>query len=210
MSGGAEARPDMRNPSPSPGTRAYGGRMAQELAGKKVAFVLTDGFEDSEFSEPWKAVTEAGATATLVAPHSGEVKGEKGFTQQVDLTLDEADADDYDALVIPGGVKNADDLRVEPKAAAFARAFFESGKAVGVICHGPWLLVEADVLKGRTLTSWPSLKTDLQNAGATWVDEEVETDKGFVSSRNPGDLPAFTAKLIEEIAEGEHEVRLVR
>ncbi|HWS49883.1 MAG TPA: type 1 glutamine amidotransferase domain-containing protein [Microbacterium sp.] len=179
--------------------------MAQELEGKKVAFVLTDGFEDSEFSEPWKAVTGAGATAHLVAPHSGEVKGEKGFTQQVDLTLDDADADDYDALVIPGGVQNADDLRVEQKAVAFAKAFFEAGKPVGVICHGPWLLVEADVVRGRTLTSWPSLQTDLRNAGATWVDEEVETDKGLVSSRNPGDLPAFCAKVIEEIQEGVHE-----
>jgi protease I len=179
--------------------------MAENLAGKTVAFVLTDGFEDSELTEPWKAVSGAGATVHLVAPHDGEVKGEKGHTQAVDRTLDQVSADEYDALVIPGGVQNADDLRVEQKAVEFAKAFFAAGKPVGVICHGPWLLIEADVVRGRTLTSWPSLKTDLINAGANWVDEEVEVDKGFVSSRNPDDLPAFCAKVVEEIAEGEHE-----
>lgn len=176
-----------------------------ELNGKRVAFIATDGFEDAELTSPWEAVTSAGATAVLVSPSTGEITGAKGHAQKVDLAVGEASVDDFDALVIPGGVKNADDIRVDPSAVAFAKAFFAEHKPVGVICHGPWLLIEAGVVDGRTLTSWPSLRTDLKNAGAEWVDREVVVDAGLVSSRNPGDLPAFTAKLVEEIGEGEHD-----
>lgn len=175
-----------------------------DLTGKSVAFLLTDGYEDSELTSPWQAVTEVGANATLVAPASGEVEGKKGHKASVDVTSTDADADDFDALVLPGGVVNADHLREDASAVAFTRAFFEAGKPVGVICHGGWILTDADVLKGRTITSYPSLKTDLRNAGATWVDEEVVCDQGLVSSRTPDDLPAFNAKLVEEIAEGIH------
>ena len=177
--------------------------MAQ-LSGKTVAFLLTDGYEDSELTEPWSAVTGAGATAELIAPKSGQVEGEKGHTQAVDKQVADVVADSYDALVLPGGVVNADHLRMDEGAVAFARAFFEQHKPVGVICHGAWILVEAGVVDGRRMTSYPSLKTDLRNAGADWVDEEVVTDAGLVSSRNPDDLPAFCAKVVEEIEEGEH------
>ncbi len=174
------------------------------LTGKTVAFLVTDGFEDSELTEPWKAVTEHGATAVLVSPASGEVTGEKGHVQKVDRELADAVAEQFDALVLPGGVVNADDLRVEEDAVAFAKSFFDQHKPVGVICHGPWLLIEAGVVDGRKITSWPSLTTDLRNAGADWVDEEVVVDAGLVSSRNPDDLPAFCEKVVEEIAEGKH------
>ena len=174
------------------------------LSGKKVAFLATNGYEDSELTSPWRAVTEAGAVAVMIAPDTGEIEGKKGHRQPVDLRAAEADAGDYDALVLPGGVVNADHLRMDPDAVAFGRAFFEQHKPVGVICHGGWLLVEADVVSGRTMTSYPSLKTDLRNAGATWVDEEVVVDSGLVSSRTPDDLPAFNAKVVEEIGEGEH------
>ncbi|MDO5533858.1 MAG: type 1 glutamine amidotransferase domain-containing protein [Propionibacteriaceae bacterium] len=176
-----------------------------ELKGKKVAFLLTDGYEDSELTSPWEAVTGAGAEAELVAPESGEVEGKKGHTQSVDRTTSDADAGSYDALVLPGGVVNADHLRMDADAVAFTRAFFDAGKPVAVICHGGWILTDADVLRGRTITSYPSLKTDLVNAGATWVDEEVVVDQGLVSSRTPDDLPAFNAKLVEEVGEGKHE-----
>ena len=174
------------------------------LTGKTVAFLLTDGFEDSELTEPWKAVTEHGAEAVLVAPKSGEVTGEKGHTQTVDRQVADVVADQFDALVLPGGVVNADHLRMEADAVEFSKAFFEQHKPVGVICHGSWVLIEAGVVDGRTITSYPSLKTDLKNAGANWVDQEVVVDAGLVSSRNPDDLPAFCEKVVEEIAEGKH------
>jgi protease I len=184
--------------------------MSDELQGKRVAFlVANEGVEQIELEKPLEAVREAGAEADLVAPEEGEVQAfnhlDKGDTFGVDRVAGDADAGEYDALVLPGGVANPDQLRTRPEAVEFARAFFEAGKPVGVICHGPWTLVEADVVRGRTLTSWPSLETDLRNAGADWVDEEVHVDQGLVSSRRPDDLPAFCAKVVEEIAEGVHE-----
>ena len=178
--------------------------MTENIDGKKVAFLLTDGFEDSELTSPWAAVTEAGAAATLVSPAEGTVTGKNGHEQSVDLAVSDAGVDDFDALVLPGGVVNADHLRMDDRAVAFVRGFFDAHKPVSVICHGSWILAEAGVLEGRTLTSYPSLKTDLRNAGATWVDEEVVVDQGLTSSRTPDDLPAFNAKTVEEIAEGKH------
>jgi deglycase len=184
--------------------------VANELQGKKIAFlVATEGVEQVELTEPWKAVKNAGGTPELLSTDSGEIQAfnhlDKGGTFAVERVVSEASASDYDALVLPGGVANPDFLRTEEDAVRFAREFFEQGKPVGVICHGPWTLVEADVLRGRTITSWPSLKTDIRNAGGNWVDEEVVTDAGLVSSRNPDDLPAFCAKIVEEFAEGVHE-----
>ena len=176
--------------------------MTDTLSGKRVAFLATDGYEDSELTSPWLAVTDAGATAVLVSPASGSIEGKNGHEQPVDLASDAADAADFDALVLPGGVVNADHLRMAEASVAFAKAFFAQHKPVGAICHAAWTLVEGDVVRGRTLTSYPSLTTDLRNAGATWVDEEVVVDEGFVTSRTPDDLPAFNAKLIEEFAEG--------
>ena len=181
-----------------------------KLDGKRIAFLVApEGIEQVELTEPWKAVEEAGGTPELISTESGEVQAfnhlDKADTFPVDHTVEECDASDYDGLVLPGGVANPDFLRMDEGAVAFARAFFEQSKPVGVICHGPWTLVEADVLKGRTITSWPSLRTDIRNAGGTWVDEEVVVDEGLVSSRNPDDLPAFCAKLVEELAEGKHE-----
>ena len=183
--------------------------MSESLNGKKVAFlVANEGIEQVELTEPWKAVEEAGGSPELIAPESGEAQAfnhlDKADTFSVDKTVAEADAGDYDGLVLPGGVANPDNLRMDSDAVAFARAFFEAGKPVAAICHAPWTLVEAGVVDGRTLTSWPSLQTDIRNAGGTWVDEEVHVDAGFVTSRNPDDLPAFCEKLVEEIAEGEH------
>ncbi|GAA1963265.1 type 1 glutamine amidotransferase domain-containing protein [Microbacterium aquimaris] len=178
--------------------------MTENIDGKKVAFLLTDGFEDSELTSPWAAVTEAGATATLVSPAEGTVTGKNGHEQSVDLAVSDAGVGDFDALVLPGGVVNADHLRMDDRAVAFVRGFFDAHKPVSAICHGSWILAEAGVLEGRTLTSYPSLKTDLRNAGATWVDEEVVVDQGLTSSRTPDDLPAFNAKTVEEIAEGKH------
>jgi protease I len=175
------------------------------LSGKRIAFLATDGFEDSELTEPWKAVEQAGATPELVSVKRGEIRGKNDTAVSVDRTIDSADAGEYDGLVLPGGLNNPDKLRMDERAVAFARRFFEEGKPVGVICHGGWTLVEADVVRGRTLTSYPSIKTDIENAGGTWVDEEVVVDRGLVSSRKPADLPAFTAKLVEEFAEGVHE-----
>jgi protease I len=178
------------------------------LNGKKVAILVAEGFEQSEMVEPRKALEQAGAETLIVSPARDEVQGWNHFDKaerfHVDLPLDDAQAEDFDALLLPGGVANPDQLRTHPKAVQFARTFVESGKPVGVICHGPWTLIEAGVVKGRTLTSWPSLKTDLQNAGAKWVDQEVVADRGLVSSRKPGDLPAFCRKLVEEIGEGQH------
>ncbi len=177
------------------------------LDGKRVAFLLTDGFEDSELTSPWDAVTAAGAEAVLVSPANGSVTGKNGHEQGVDLAASAAASSDFDALVLPGGVVNADHLRMDAESTAFAKDFFAKHKPVGVICHGAWILIEADVVSGRTLTSYPSLTTDLRNAGATWVDEEVVVDAGFVSSRTPDDLPAFNAKLVEEIGEGKHSAQ---
>jgi len=178
--------------------------MAQ-LTGKKVAFVATNGFEDSELTQPWEAVTSQGAEAVLIAPDAGSISGKNGHEQQVDVTTADARPEEYDALVLPGGVSNGDKIRMDEPAVAFVREIFAQHKPVGVICHGGWILTDADVLHGRTLTSYPSLKTDLSNAGATWVDEEVVVDAGLVSSRVPDDLPAFCDKLVEEIGEGKHE-----
>lgn len=178
--------------------------MTYDITGKKVAFLLTDGYEDSELTSPWEAVTAAGGVATLVSPTDGSVTGKNGHSQSVDAAASGADAGDYDALVLPGGVVNADDLRLDADSVAFAKAFFEQHKPVGVICHGGWILTDAGVLDGRTITSYASLQTDLRNAGADWVDEEVVVDQGLVSSRTPDDLPAFNAKLVEEIYEGKH------
>jgi|SRR5690606_24659514 len=174
------------------------------LTGKTVAFLMTDGFEDSEFTEPWKAVTDHGAEALLVSPTTGELEGKNGYRQQVDRQAADVVPDQFDALVLPGGVVNADHLRMDEDSIAFVKGFFDQHKPVGVICHGAWILIEAGVVDGRTLTSYPSLTTDLRNAGANWVDEEVVVDAGLVSSRTPDDLPAFCAKVVEEIAEGEH------
>ena len=177
------------------------------LSGKKIAFVATNGFEDSELTQPWEAVTAQGAQAVLIAPESGSIAGKKGHEQPVDVVTADARPDDYDGMVLPGGVVNGDKLRMDQPAVAFVREIFAQHKPVGVICHGGWILTDADVLRGRTITSYPSLRTDLTNAGANWVDEEVVVDAGLVSSRTPDDLPAFNAKLVEELAEGEHEAQ---
>lgn len=179
--------------------------MTKNIDGKTVAFLLTDGFEDSELTEPWKAVREAGGTPVLVSPKSGGLLGKKGHQQAVDRLVADSQAESFDALVLPGGVVNADHLRMDDDAVDFVRGFFEQKKPVAVICHGAWIMTDADVVDGRTLTSYPSLRTDLVNAGATWVDEEVCVDNGLVSSRTPDDLPAFCRKLVEEVAEGVHE-----
>lgn len=180
--------------------------MSAKLQGKKVAIVATDGFEQVELTEPKKALEAAGAQVDVVSPKQGEIKGWKftdwGEPTKVDKTLDEAKPIDYDALVLPGGQINPDKLRIEPKAVAFVADFFNSGKPVGAICHGPWLLVEAGVLKKKTLTSWPSVKTDIRNAGGHWVDEEVVTDGNLTTSRKPDDLPAFNERIIREFSQG--------
>lgn len=176
-----------------------------ELTGRRVAFLATDGFEDSELTSPWEAVTGAGAEARLVSPRSGTITGKKGHEARVDLAIDEARSTDFDALVLPGGVVNGDHLRMDEKSVDFVRSFFTDHKPVGAICHGGWILTDADVVRGRRMTSYRSLRTDLRNAGAEWVDEEVVVDNGLVSSRTPDDLPAFNAKLLEEFAEGRHE-----
>lgn len=165
-----------------------------------VAFLLTDGYEDSELTSPWEAVREAGGRPVLVSPETGTITGKKGHEAAVDVAVADARAADYDALVLPGGVVNADHLRLSDDAVRLVRDLVDEGKPVAVICHGGWILADADVLRGRTVTSYPSLRTDLRNAGATWVDEEVVVDQGFVSSRTPDDLPAFDAALVEEFA----------
>ena len=174
------------------------------LSGMKIAILVADGFELPELVEPRKALDEAGAETLIVSPMKGQVQGWNHFDKAdkfaVDMPLEKADAEFFDALLLPGGVANPDQLRVLPKAVAFVRAFFDTGKPVATICHGPWTLVEADVLSGRTITSWPSIKTDLKNAGARWVDREVVVDDGLVSSRKPDDIPAFNRKMIEEFA----------
>jgi protease I len=182
--------------------------MGTQLNGRRIAFLATDGVEQVELTEPWKAVKQAGGTPELVSLESGEIQGfehfDKGDRFPVDKPVAEADPSDFDALVLPGGVINPDILRTDPGAMEFVRAFFEQGKPVGAICHGPWSLVEADVVEDRRVTSWPSLKTDIRNAGGTWVDEKIVVDRGLFTSRKPDDLPAFCAKLVEEAAEGIH------
>lgn len=184
--------------------------MASQLNGKRVAFIATNGVEQSELGVPWQAARDAGAGTELISTEPGEIQGvvhhEKGTTFRVDRTFADANPDDYDGLVIPGGVANPDRLRMDRSAVEFVRRFFEAGKPVAAICHGPWMLVEADVVDGRTVTSWPSLRTDLRNAGATWVDRQVVVDRGLVTSRKPDDLGAFCAKMLEEFAEGRHEM----
>lgn len=181
-----------------------------DLSGRTVAILATDGFEQSELVEPLRALREAGATAHVVSlPESRETirgwaEGDWGDRVPVDRTLDEATADEYDGLVLPGGVMNPDRLRLEPKAVDFVRAFFRQHKPVAAICHGPWMLVEADAVRDRKLTSWPSIRKDLENAGARWLDAEVVVDEGLVTSRKPDDLPAFNRKLLEEVHEGAH------
>jgi protease I len=182
--------------------------MADKLQGKRVAFLATDMVEQVELTEPWKAVEQAGGKPELVSLEEGEIQGfnhyDKADTFKVDKTVEEASADDYDALVIPGGVGNPDTMRGDENAVQFVRDFFEQGKPVGVICHGPWMLVEAGVVRGRKVTSWPTLQTDIRNAGGEWVDEEVVVDNGLVTSRKPDDLPAFNDKIVEEFCEGKH------
>jgi protease I len=184
--------------------------MSDRLQGKKIAFLTAnEGVEQVELTEPMQAVREAGAEAELLAPEAGEVQAfnhlDKGDTFQADRAVGDADASEYDGLVLPGGVANPDQLRMKPEVLEFVRGFFAAGKPVGAICHAPWTLIEAGVVEGRTLTSFPSLQTDLRNAGAEWVDEEVHVDQGLVSSRKPDDLEAFNAKIVEEFAEGVHE-----
>ena len=183
--------------------------MADDLKGKKIAFLATDMVEQVELTDPWKALENAGAELELVSLKDGEIQGfdhnDKADRFKVDRTVEEANASDYDGLVLPGGVGNPDTLRQDENAVRFVRDFFEQGKPVGAICHAPWTLVEAGVVRGRRLTSFPSLQTDIRNAGGNWVDEEVVVDSGLVTSRRPDDLPAFNKKLIEEFAEGRHQ-----
>lgn len=182
--------------------------MAGRLSGKSVAIMATDGFEESELFEPMKALRDAGAQVEVVAPHGGEIQGFHHFDADrktaVDKTLDDARADDYDALVLPGGAHNPDQLRIDERAVAFVRAFGDAKKPMGVICHAPWLLINAGLAEGKRFTSWPTIRMDLKNAGADVVDEEVVVDNGLVTSRGPKDLPAFCAKIVEEFAEGRH------
>ena len=181
----------------------------RELQGKRVAILATDGVEQVELTEPRKALDDAGAYTVVVSPKRGKIKGWQhdhwGDEILVDEELDTARADDFDALMLPGGVMNPDRLRQNERAVQFVRRFFELGKPVAAICHAPWMLVEAGVVKGKTVTSWPSLRTDIENAGGDWVDREVVTDEGLVTSRKPEDIPAFNRKMLEEFAEGVHE-----
>jgi protease I len=184
--------------------------MADEISGKRIAFVIAnEGVEEIELTRPWDAVKEAGGQPELLTPDGGEAQAfnhlDKGDTFESDKRVEDASADDYDGLVLPGGVANPDFLRMHRPTVDFVRSFFEAGKPVAAICHGPWTLVEANVVRDRTLTSWPSLRTDIRNAGGNWVDEEVHVDSGLVTSRKPEDLDAFCAKTIEELAEGRHD-----
>src|SRR3954471_18415020 len=182
--------------------------MADELKGKRVAILAADMVERAELVEPRKALEDAGAETHLVSMKPGEIRAFEHFepadSHRVDKTIEEVQADDYDALLVPGGVGNPDQLRGDENVVAFVRDFFEAGKPVAAICHAPWVLVEADVVRGRKLTSWPTLQTDIRNAGGNWVDEQVVVDAGLVTSRKPDDIPAFNKKMIEEFCEGPH------
>ncbi len=182
--------------------------MADELRGKKIAILVENGFEQEELTRPREALEQAGAQTHIVSPRRDKVKGwdhtDWGEEFPVEVSLDKAQAENYDALLLPGGVMNPDHLRRNEQAQRFVRAFFDAGKPVAAICHAPWMLIDAGVARGRTLTSYPSLQMDLKNAGANWVDQEVVVDNGLVTSRKPDDIPAFNRKMIEEIAEGEH------
>ncbi len=182
--------------------------MTQDLQGERVAILVDNGFEQVEMAEPRNALDQAGARTEVVSPSQGKVKGwnhtQWGDEFPVDVLLDQANANNYDALLLPGGVMNPDKLRMNAKAVQFVRSFVEQGKPVAAICHGPWTLIEAGAVRGRKMTSYPSLQTDLKNAGAQWVDQEVVVDRGLVTSRNPNDIPAFNRKMIEEFAEGVH------
>ncbi len=184
--------------------------MADELNGKKIAIIAAEGVEEVELTKPREAVTEAGAETELLSIEEGEIQSlnhiDKSETYPVDKLVSDASVDDYDGVILPGGVLNPDNLRQDESVISFLQDFFKTGKPVGVICHGPWTLVEADLVRDRKITSWPSVRTDIENAGGNWVDEEVVVDEGLVSSRNPDDLPAFCAKIVEEFAEGAHEV----
>ena len=185
--------------------------MGNELRNKRVAVLVDNGFEQSELMEPRKALQDAGATADVISPQTGKVKGWQhtnwGEEIPVDRKLDEAKPDEYDALLLPGGVMNPDKLRANQAAVRFVKHFVDSGKPIAAICHGPWTLIEAGATRGRKMTSWPSLQSDLRNAGAEWVDQEVVTDRGLVTSRKPDDIPAFNRKMIEEFAEGIHDTK---
>ena len=178
--------------------------MNETLNGKTIALLATDGFEDSELTKPLEAVRAAGATVVIVSNKTGAITGKDSTTIAVDTIVDDVSASDYDGLLLPGGVANPDIMRMNKTAVAFVRAFFDQHKPVAAICHAPWLLIEADVVSGRKLTSWPSLRTDIINAGGDWVDESVVVDEGLVTSRNPDDLPDFCAKAVEEFGEGKH------
>ena len=185
--------------------------MANELQGRKIAIIAADGVEQVELEQPRDAVQDAGATTELLSIDTGEIQAmngdiDKGDTFQVDKKVADADIEDYAGLILPGGTMNPDNLRQDADVISFVQRWFQAGKPVGVICHGPWTLVEADLVRGRTITSFPSVRTDIVNAGGDWVDEEVVCDQGLVSSRNPDDLPAFNDKIVEEFAEGEHRV----
>lgn len=175
-----------------------------KLENIRVALLATDGFEDSELLQPLDRLREEHASVTIISDKEGPIEGKNGSLVDVDMLVDDAVAEDFESLVLPGGLKNPDLMRQNKTAVSFVRDFFEQGKPVSAICHAPWLLIEADVVDGRTVTSWPSLKTDLENAGAEWVDEEVVVDAGLTTSRNPDDLPAFCDKMVEEILEGKH------
>lgn len=185
--------------------------MSKQLQHKQVAVLATDGFEYVELVKPRQALLDAGAKVDVISPKDGKIKGwdvdKWGDEIKVDVALKSARPENYDALLLPGGVLNPDKLRQDPQAVAFVRSFFSAHKPVAAICHGPWMLVEADVVRGRKLTSWPSLKTDIRNAGGEWVDEQVITDHGLITSRKPDDIPAFNQKLVEEIAEGKHNAQ---
>ena len=185
--------------------------MASKLRGKKIAILATDGFEQVELTEPRKALDEAGSATVLIAPKPGEIRAWKtkewGDSVKVDKTIENANPNDYDALVLPGGVMNPDRLRMDPGAVNFVRQFVSSGKPIGAISHGPWMLLEAGAVSGKTVTSWPSLKTDLKNAGANWVDQEVASDGVLITSRNPDDIPAFSRAIIDAVSRGVHDVR---
>lgn len=182
--------------------------MANELSGKKIAILAADGFEQVELTKPRAALDEAGAITKVVSLKSGKIQGmnhaDKGDTVAVDQTLDDAKPEDFDSLMIPGGLMNPDALRSSEEALEFVRHFFREGKPVAAICHAPWVLIDAGVIRGRTLTSWPAIKTDVRNAGGNWVDREVVVDHGLVTSRKPDDIPAFNRKMIEEFSEGRH------